>query len=106
MTKLTFFVSDKHLVGFSCKGHSGYSNEGYDIVCAAISTAVELTASYLVKYHSDKTELVVNEKNAEIRLRCADWFIESERQFSVLEDFAKDLKDQYSEYFTFDYLEV
>lgn len=106
MTRLTVFVRENKYLGFSCKGHSGYSEEGSDIVCASISVAVQLTASYLSKYHNDGINFVCDEKNARIELRCKNWFEEAQKQISVLVDFASFLQDQYSEYFTFDYLEV
>ena len=33
------------LVGFSVSGHAGYADAGEDIVCAAVSSAVQLTAN-------------------------------------------------------------
>ena len=29
--------SNGEYVGFSSKGHAGYADEGYDIICAAVS---------------------------------------------------------------------
>ena len=106
MTKLDFFVKDNTFVGFSCSGHSDYSKDGFDIVCAAVSTAVQFVANYLFKFHSSDITLDVDENNTEIILRCTRPFKEADMQISVLEDFAKDLKEQYPDYFTFDYLEV
>ena len=38
MTRVTLYHSARgDLTGFSCKGHSGYAEEGSDIVCAAVS---------------------------------------------------------------------
>ena len=31
--------------GFSVSGHAGYADSGKDIVCAAVSSAVQLTAN-------------------------------------------------------------
>ena len=41
MTRVEFFDQDGRITGFSCSGHSGYAEEGSDIVCAAVSTAVK-----------------------------------------------------------------
>ncbi len=38
MTTVTFYESDNLIYGFKITGHSGYSEEGSDIVCAAISS--------------------------------------------------------------------
>ena len=43
MTTITFHSKGDRLTGFTVSGHSGYAEEGADIVCAAISSAVRLT---------------------------------------------------------------
>ena len=44
MTRCTLFVdSASRITGFSIKGHSGYAEEGSDIVCAAVSALVLTT---------------------------------------------------------------
>ena len=40
MTKVEIFNQNGRINGFSVSGHSGYAEEGSDIVCAAISSAV------------------------------------------------------------------
>ena len=42
MTTVTFLTEGKRIIGFDAKGHSGYSEEGSDIVCAAVTSAVRL----------------------------------------------------------------
>ena len=38
MTRCTLYLDDaSRITGFSIKGHSGYAEEGSDIVCAAVS---------------------------------------------------------------------
>ena len=41
MTKVEIFNHDGRINGFSGSGHSGYAQEGSDIVCAAVSSAVQ-----------------------------------------------------------------
>ena len=41
MTKVEIFNHNGRLNGFSVSGHSGYAQEGSDIVCAAVSSAVQ-----------------------------------------------------------------
>ena len=41
MTRVEFFNQNGRINGFCCAGHSGYAEEGSDIVCAAVSTAVK-----------------------------------------------------------------
>lgn len=42
MTTVTFHSEGDRIVGFDLLGHSGYADEGSDIVCAAVSSAVNL----------------------------------------------------------------
>lgn len=41
MTRITLFRSRSRLVGFQAEGHTGYAEEGSDIVCAAISALTQ-----------------------------------------------------------------
>lgn len=43
MTTVSFHTEGGRIVGFTMKGHSGYAEEGADIVCAAVTSAVRLT---------------------------------------------------------------
>ena len=43
MTTVTFHSTQDRLDGFVVEGHSGYAEEGSDIVCAAVSSAVLMT---------------------------------------------------------------
>ena len=42
MTTVTFHMEGDRIVSFTVRGHSGYAEEGADIVCAAVSSAVNL----------------------------------------------------------------
>ncbi len=41
MTTLTLLKHQQQWIGFRCEGHSGYAEEGEDIVCAAISSMTQ-----------------------------------------------------------------
>ena len=43
MTTVTFHSANRRIDGFVVEGHSGYAEEGSDIVCAAISGVVGVT---------------------------------------------------------------
>ena len=47
MIKAEFFEKNREVVGFRVNDHSGYAESGEDIVCAAVSSAVQLTANLL-----------------------------------------------------------
>ena len=41
MTKVTFSLQEDKILAVDILGHAGYAEEGEDIVCAAISSAVD-----------------------------------------------------------------
>ena len=47
MIKVTFYKHTDDFTGFEFSGHSDYAEEGFDIVCAAVSSAAYLTANLL-----------------------------------------------------------
>lgn len=40
-------------LGFSSKGHAGYAEEGYDIICAAVSALTVNTVNAIEKFTDD-----------------------------------------------------
>ena len=40
-------------IGFSSKGHAGYAEEGYDIICAAVSVLTVNTINSIEKFTED-----------------------------------------------------
>ena len=47
MIRAEFYEKQGLLTGFRFSGHSGYAETGKDVVCAAVSSAVQLTANIL-----------------------------------------------------------
>ena len=47
MIKVTIFTSDNGITGFESRGHSYFADEGSDIICAAVSSAVYMTVNTL-----------------------------------------------------------
>lgn len=43
MITVSFQLEGARIVGFTCRGHSGFASEGEDIVCAAVSSVVRMT---------------------------------------------------------------
>ncbi len=67
MTKAEFYESKTFgLCGFKIKDHSGYKNEGEDIVCAAISANTDLVMSLLEEAFGVELKISVNQKTAEV----------------------------------------
>ena len=42
MTTVTFRSEGSRIIGFDSQGHSGYAEDGADIVCAGITSAIRL----------------------------------------------------------------
>ncbi len=64
MIKADFFKnSDDKLLGFSISGHADYGEEGFDIACASVSSAVMLTANSITEVFkiSAKVRVLQNE---------------------------------------------
>lgn len=47
MIRAEFYEKQGLLTGFKFSGHSGHAEAGKDVVCAAVSSAVQLTANIL-----------------------------------------------------------
>ena len=68
MTKCEFFTQDDRITGFSVSGHSGYSEAGTDIVCAAISAVVSMAEATINDVCGAKAKVRVKEDDARITL--------------------------------------
>ena len=55
------------LTGFTVSGHAGFASHGHDIVCAAVSAAVEMCCNAVTELAKLPAE--VGEKDGEIRLQ-------------------------------------
>ncbi|MBE6939609.1 MAG: ribosomal-processing cysteine protease Prp [Ruminococcaceae bacterium] len=69
MTTVTFFTEGSRIIGFDAKGHSGWDEEGSDIVCAAITSAVRLVESTINDVMGLCASAKVNEKTGSIAFR-------------------------------------
>ena len=69
MTTVTFHSEGSRLESFEVKGHSGYAQEGEDIVCAAITSAVRLTECAINDVLGLEAAVKVREKAASITLK-------------------------------------
>lgn len=49
MINIRFIKAHDMITGFELKGHSGFSQHGTDIVCAAVSSAAFMTANTLTE---------------------------------------------------------
>ena len=69
MTRCEFFTENERITGFSVCGHSGYSEAGSDIVCAAVSAVVSMAEATINDVCGAKAKVRVREQeNARITL--------------------------------------
>lgn len=68
MTKVTFSSRGDMLLSVDLLGHAGYAEEGEDIVCAAISSAVMLTHALLFDVQKLPVDTLIEDEGAHIRI--------------------------------------
>ncbi len=68
MTRCEFFTEDDRITGFSISGHSGYAENGADIVCAAISAVVTMAEATINEVCGAKAKVRVKEEDARVTL--------------------------------------
>ena len=78
MTTITFRTEGERITGFDSQGHSGYAEEGSDIVCAAITSAIRLVDATVNDVLGLAASVKVRENDASISFRLplpvsADW---------------------------------
>ena len=73
--------SCNRFVGFEISGHSGYADSGSDIVCAAVTSAVQLAANALTETVRVGAEVTVGENV--ISLRLPDVIGDSQKEYAV-----------------------
>ena len=69
MTTATFHTEGDRIVGFTVKGHSGLAEEGEDILCAAVTSAVRMTECAVNEVLGLGAAVKVKEKDASIALK-------------------------------------
>ena len=84
MTRCEFFMDDDRITGFSVSGHSGYSEEGSDIVCAAISAVVTMAEATINDVLGAKAKVRVKDEQARITLTLPTSCDEEETVQAVL----------------------
>ena len=68
MTRCEFFTEDERITGFSVSGHSGYSEAGSDIVCAAVSAVVTMAEATINDVLGAKAKVRVKNEDARVSL--------------------------------------
>ena len=66
MTRLVVFKDGEHYSGFECTGHSGYAQQGEDIVCASVSVLLETLVSSIQDLTEDEISYDINYGDARL----------------------------------------
>ena len=69
MTTITVRSEGGRIIGFDSQGHSGYAEEGADIVCAAISSTISLVDVTINDVLGLAASVKVREEDASISFR-------------------------------------
>lgn len=101
MTRVEFIDQNGRISGFCCTGHSGYAEEGSDIVCAAISTAVKFAEHTISDVLGERVKTKVNEEEARVTLTLPATCEDEEAVQAVMTGLMLtlcELRDDYPEY--------
>lgn len=95
MITASFVKSKGKFCNFRVHGHSGYAEEGSDIVCAAVSAMTMLTVNCITDSFSVPAEVFVEEADAviELKLKAMD-----ERACALIEGFWREMSALSNEY--------
>ncbi len=70
MINVSFEKREGALVGFKISGHAGYDDYGSDIVCASVTSAVQLTVNAVCEILKCKADVKVLDNEITLRLSC------------------------------------
>lgn len=98
MTRVEIYRTNKDITGFHVYGHSGFAEEGLDIVCASISSVVWMTVNGLLNVA--KVKLDYTQEDGDVfctvleKSDAAKVLLESMEQFlkNLANDFGKHLE--------------
>ena len=68
MTKVVFYKQGESFVRITSEGHTGYADQGEDILCAALSALIQGAALGVLKVAGVKADYHVNEEKGSLLL--------------------------------------
>ena len=78
MTKIVFFRSGGTFYGFEEQGHTGFAEEGNDVLCAALSAMTMLIINTIEVAYASNVEYTIDEGATNIRVRSKAALVEFE----------------------------
>ena len=101
MTKVEIFNHDGRINGFSVSGHSGYAEEGSDLVCAAVSSAVQFAECTINDVLGNHANVKMNQDEPRVTLTLPAACDDEDAVQAVLTGFMLtmcSLRDDYPDY--------
>ena len=101
MTRVEIFNHDGRINGFSVSGHSGYAEEGSDIVCAAVSSAVQFAECTINDVLGNHANVKMNQDEPRVTLTLPAACDDEDAVQAVLTGFMLtmcSLRDDYPDY--------
>ncbi|EFE86188.1 ribosomal-processing cysteine protease Prp [Fusobacterium periodonticum] len=100
MTKVEIFRKNGNIIGYKASGHSGYSEQGSDIICSAISTSLQITLIGIQEVLKLKVDFKINDGFLDVDLKNISQ--NKLTQTNILTEsmamFLKELTKQYPKY--------
>ena len=96
MIKAIFYKKGETLKGFESSGHSGYAEEGSDVICASVSSAAYMAANTLTEIVGDRADIDVDD--GYLRLTVKEPSEKTEIVLQGLELHISTLAQDYDEY--------
>lgn len=78
MTKVVFYRSGGVFYGFEEQGHTGFGQEGDDILCAALSAMTMLIINTIEVAYASDVEYTIDDETTNIRVRSKAALLEYE----------------------------
>lgn len=69
MLRAVFYKKNGSVCMCSISGHAGYAKRGQDVVCAAVSSAVQFSANLITEAFQEPAEVLCDERDNEISIR-------------------------------------
>ena len=100
MTKVEIFRKNGNIIGYKASGHSGYSEQGSDIICSAISTSLQMTLIGIQEVLKLKVDFKINDGFLDVDLKniSQDKLTQTNRLTEAMAIFLKELTKQYPKY--------
>jgi len=108
MTDITITRKNNSVVEVEASGHTGYGEEGEDIVCAGISTLLQASLLGLLQVAKINVKYKIDTETGKLKVTLPENLTEEERHDAdvILNTLLVGLQDFYTEYSDFINLEV